>query len=74
MLYERLIKEKQYLEHDRITLDGIIENIVINEFEYKTKRQFDIYDEQRMHERYYCAGLKDNAAKGFWDSEIIVKQ
>lgn len=73
MLYERLIKEKQYLEHDRITLDGIIENIVINEFEYKTKRQFDIYDEQRMHERYYCAGLKDNAAKGFWDSEIIVK-
>ncbi|KAI1775051.1 hypothetical protein F4818DRAFT_451981 [Hypoxylon cercidicola] len=72
-LHERLQAEKQYLEHGRITLDGIIENIVINKFEYDTKRHFDIYDEQRVHERYYCAGLEDDAAKGFWDSEIIVK-
>ncbi|KAJ2979435.1 hypothetical protein NUW58_g7200 [Xylaria curta] len=72
MLLERL-KSEDYLEHGRVTLEGIVENIMMNEFEYKTKRQFDIYDKQKMHETYYCAGLGDDEDKGFWDSLIIVR-
>ncbi|XXG98242.1 peptide transporter ptr2 [Hypoxylon texense] len=72
LLHKRLKAEKQYLERGRITLDGIIEDIIINKFEYITKRQFDLYDDLRVHERYYCANLEDDADKGFWDSEIIV--
>ncbi|OTB01781.1 hypothetical protein M426DRAFT_265487 [Hypoxylon sp. CI-4A] len=72
LLHERLETERDYLEHGRITLDGIIENIIINEFEYKTKRRFDIYDKQKMQETYYLAGLENDRRKGFWDSCIIV--
>ncbi|KAI0433147.1 hypothetical protein F5Y09DRAFT_299802 [Xylaria sp. FL1042] len=73
MLYGRLETEKHYLESGKITLDGIVEHIMINEFEYKTKRQFDIYDTQKMTESYYCANLKDDRSKGFWDSCIYVR-
>ncbi|KAI1758498.1 hypothetical protein GGR53DRAFT_516970 [Hypoxylon sp. FL1150] len=73
MLHERLQSERQYLEHGRITLDGIIERIVIKEFEQTTKRRFDIYDAHKRAQKYYCANLEDNKEKLFWDSEIIVK-
>lgn len=73
MMHERLKSEKQYLEHGRITLDGIIERIVIKEFEL-TKRRFDIYDKEKRLQRYYCANLEYNLEKEFCDSEIIVKQ
>ncbi|KAI3339160.1 hypothetical protein F4824DRAFT_456252 [Ustulina deusta] len=73
MLHERLKTEKHYLEHGKITLSGIVESIMMNEFEYKTKRQFDIYDEQKMYETYYCANLEDNEDKGFWESCIVVR-
>ncbi|KAI0813764.1 hypothetical protein GGR55DRAFT_635774 [Xylaria sp. FL0064] len=73
MLHKRLETEKHYLESGVITLDGIVEHIMMNEFEYKTKRQFDIYDTQKMNERYYCANLQDNHSRGFYDSNIYVR-
>jgi hypothetical protein len=74
MLHRRLASEKESLEYGKITLNGIIERIVINEFEYKTKRQFDLYDKQVLHERYFCANLQDNEEKMFFESDIIVMQ
>ncbi|KAJ3571661.1 hypothetical protein NPX13_g5302 [Xylaria arbuscula] len=58
MLYD-LLKEEKYLIRGKTTIEGIVERILMNEFEYKTKRQFDIYDNERLHETYYCAGLED---------------
>ncbi|KAI1350063.1 hypothetical protein F5Y01DRAFT_165372 [Xylaria sp. FL0043] len=71
MLHERLATEKHYLESGVITLDGIVEHIMMNEFEYKTKRQFDIYD--KISENYYCANLRDDPKKGFYDCNIYVR-
>lgn len=72
MLHERL-KDETYLERGKTTIEGIVERILMNEFEYKTKRQFDIYDDQRLAETYYCAGLEDKMPI-FCDDCIIITQ
>ncbi|KAI1395126.1 hypothetical protein F4819DRAFT_506014 [Hypoxylon fuscum] len=73
LLHERLKTQKQNLEKGRDTLDGIVERIMINDFEYTTKRRFDIYDKHKMHESYYCANLEDDWENGIWDSSIEVQ-
>ena len=72
MLHERL-KDETYLERGKNTIEGIVERILMNEYDYKPKRQFDIYDDQRLAETYYCAGLEDKMPI-FCDDCIIITQ
>ncbi|KAI2609234.1 hypothetical protein GGR54DRAFT_643547 [Hypoxylon sp. NC1633] len=73
MLHGLLQSEKHNLEHGKITLDGIIERIIVEEFEYKTKRRFDIYNRRKGPEFFFCAGLEDSLEKGFRDDFIEVE-
>ncbi|KAK5625083.1 hypothetical protein RRF57_000799 [Xylaria bambusicola] len=73
MLYERL-KTEMYLEFGSVAVDGQIERIIMNEFEYKIKRQFDIYDEQKLPQGFFCLGLEDDEDKKFMNMEIIFDQ
>ncbi|RYP70522.1 hypothetical protein DL769_004936 [Monosporascus sp. CRB-8-3] len=72
LLREKL-KDERYLERGQVTLDGIVENILISEFEYKTKRHYDIYDRQRLPESFYCGGLEDNREKGFLGGCLYIR-
>ncbi|RYP32429.1 hypothetical protein DL767_005193 [Monosporascus sp. MG133] len=72
LLREKL-KDERYLERGQVTLDGIVENILISEFEYKTKRHYDIYDRQRLPESFYCGGLQDNREKGFLGGCVYIR-
>ncbi len=59
-----LLREETYLEQETETIDGIIEKIIINEFEYRIKRSFD-YTTARGVKRFSISGLRNNAQKGF---------
>ncbi|KAF2181357.1 hypothetical protein K469DRAFT_713791 [Zopfia rhizophila CBS 207.26] len=72
MLLERLENET-YLEHDKITLRGIVETIVLRDFEQDLKRNFDIYDTNKLAKRFVVYGLRDDRKKGFRNSCIYVK-
>ncbi|RYP65492.1 hypothetical protein DL770_008983 [Monosporascus sp. CRB-9-2] len=72
LLREKL-KDERYLEQGQVTLDGIVGNILISEFEYKTKRHYDIYDRQRLPESFYCGGLQDNCEKGFLGGCVYIR-
>ncbi|RYP15476.1 hypothetical protein DL765_005683 [Monosporascus sp. GIB2] len=72
LLREKL-KDEMYLERGQVTLDGIVENILISEFEYKTKRHYDIYDRRRLPESFYCGGLQDSREKGFLGGCVYIR-
>ncbi|RYO77008.1 hypothetical protein DL762_009536 [Monosporascus cannonballus] len=75
--FRGLLREKlkygRYLERGQATLDGIVENILISEFEYKTKRHYDIHDRRRLPESFYCGGLQDNREKGFLGGSVYIQ-
>ncbi|CAJ2501486.1 Uu.00g043390.m01.CDS01 [Anthostomella pinea] len=71
-LRRRLDGEK-YLEFGEVTLDTIVDHIVLNEFEYKTKRKFDMYDKHKKYERYEIGGLRKNKEKDFMDNSLYVR-
>ncbi|KAH6646709.1 hypothetical protein BKA67DRAFT_524621 [Truncatella angustata] len=62
-----LLKDEQYLETGFKTIDGIIERIMVNEFEYRVKRSFDLrnVDSRRGVKSFPVSGLLDNPAKRF---------
>ncbi|RYP04020.1 hypothetical protein DL764_004714 [Monosporascus ibericus] len=72
LLREKL-EEERYLERGQVVLDGIVENNLISEFEYKTKRHYDIYDRQRLPESFYCGGVQDNREKGFLGGCVYIR-
>ncbi|RYP72524.1 hypothetical protein DL771_004164 [Monosporascus sp. 5C6A] len=67
------LKDEKHLERGQVTLDGIVENILISESEYKTKRQYDIYDRRRLPKSFYCSGLQDNHEKGFLGGCVYIR-
>ncbi|KAI1865985.1 uncharacterized protein JN550_007963 [Neoarthrinium moseri] len=66
----RVLAGETYLERDGVTLDGIANTITINEFEQYQKRTFTYYEHQKIS--FYCPGLRENRAMGFWHSRIWV--
>jgi hypothetical protein len=65
-LLKHILKDELYLEREsrNETIDGIIEKIIINEFEYRIKRSFD-YTTAKGMKRFSISGLRDNIQKGF---------
>ncbi|KAH8900614.1 hypothetical protein GQ53DRAFT_633221 [Thozetella sp. PMI_491] len=63
-LLKEALKDETYLERENETIDGIIEKIIINEFEYRIKRTFD-YTTAKGLKRFSISGLRDNIKKGF---------
>ncbi|CAH0056992.1 unnamed protein product [Clonostachys solani] len=61
-----LLDSETYLERDgrTETINGIIEELMINRFEYRIKRSFGIL-EVPGHRKFPVSGLRDNAEKGF---------
>ncbi|KAI3326025.1 hypothetical protein HD806DRAFT_430483 [Xylariaceae sp. AK1471] len=59
-----LLRDETYLENGVETIDGIIEKIMINEFEYRVKRSFDYYLTKGV-KQISVSGLRDNPAKHF---------
>ncbi|KAM5345065.1 hypothetical protein ACJ41O_010927 [Fusarium nematophilum] len=63
-LLKQLLKSETYLEQGSETINGIIEKIMIDQFEYRVKRSFDCYT-AGAHKLFPVSGLRDNPEKGF---------
>jgi hypothetical protein len=63
-LLEALLADETYLNTDDNSIQGCIEKIIINEFEYKVKRSFDCYN-TRNFKYFDVPGLRANPDKGF---------
>ncbi|KAK1760104.1 hypothetical protein QBC47DRAFT_408211 [Echria macrotheca] len=67
-LLEDLLAEETYLNTDERTIQSCIENIIINDFEYRVKRTFDCYKAAQKPQDtklFDIAGLRANPKKGF---------
>ncbi|RYP47954.1 hypothetical protein DL768_006109 [Monosporascus sp. mg162] len=67
------LKDEKYLEKDGITIDGIVETIMMNEFEYRCKRSFDITVPNQHYKAFACEGLKEDKSKGFGQNRLYIK-
>ncbi|RYP76031.1 hypothetical protein DL770_007309 [Monosporascus sp. CRB-9-2] len=67
------LKDEKYLEKDGITIDGIVETIMMNEFEYRCKRSFDITIPNQPYKAFACEGLKEDKSKGFGQNRLYIK-
>ncbi|RYP55275.1 hypothetical protein DL768_000030 [Monosporascus sp. mg162] len=72
LLREKL-NDERYLEQGQVTIEGIVGNILLSEFEYKTKRHYDIYNRQRFPESFYCGGLQDYRENGFLEGCVYIR-
>lgn len=75
MLLKDKLKDEKYLELGEVTLDGIVEHIVLSQFEEGQKRHFNIDTpgKLRLPLRFICGGLRDNEEKNFRGSEVRIK-
>ncbi|EGU75188.1 hypothetical protein FOXB_14285 [Fusarium oxysporum f. sp. conglutinans Fo5176] len=60
----RLLAEETYLEQGSETINGIVERVMIEQFEPKIKRNFDCY-QRSTTKQLAISGLRDNPDKGF---------
>ncbi len=72
MLHDRL-KDETYLEQGEATINGYIEKIMINDFEYRLKRSFDI-SLAVGYKQFDIPGLRDNRAKKFKGGSIYINK
>ncbi|EMR66716.1 putative hsp70 family protein [Eutypa lata UCREL1] len=74
VLLKDKLKDEKYLELGEVTLDGIVEHIVLSQFEEGQKRHFNIDTpgKLRLPLRFICGGLRDNEEKNFRGSEKVV--
>ncbi|KAK4120042.1 hypothetical protein N657DRAFT_580665 [Parathielavia appendiculata] len=63
-LLRRRLADEAYLESDDRTIDGIIERIMFDKFEYRLKRVFDCYSIKGT-KKFDVPGLRPDPAKGF---------
>ncbi|KAK4170972.1 hypothetical protein QBC36DRAFT_305615 [Triangularia setosa] len=70
-LLEDLLADETYLNTDDSTIQGCIEKIIMNEFEYKVKRSFDCYT-ARGHRYFDVSGLRANSEKGFRKGSVRI--
>lgn len=61
---EGLLRNESYLNTEDSSIKGCIEKIIVNDFEYKVKRSFDIYT-ARGFKQFDVPGLRANPAKRF---------
>jgi hypothetical protein len=61
----KLLSEETYLERGAQTIDGIIEQIMIQQFEPRIKRNFNVSQQSTMKRFAVDGGLRDNPDKGF---------
>lgn len=54
----------------KVTIDGIIETIVMDDFEHRIKRTFNIY--RPKSKKFPILGLRDNHSKRFKDGYVVV--
>ncbi|KAF4972875.1 hypothetical protein FSARC_646 [Fusarium sarcochroum] len=66
-----LLAEETYLERGADTINGIVEMIMIDQFEYRIKRSFDC-SKPPTKKQFAITGLQDNARKGFKRGSVIV--
>ncbi|KAI8948409.1 hypothetical protein F4801DRAFT_581388 [Xylaria longipes] len=73
LIRDRLATEEAYFAARGDTIDAIAETIMMNEFEYRCKRSFDIYSEKKKDKAFACEGLEANRQKNFLRNRIMVK-
>lgn len=55
-----LLSTETYLEDDGDTLDSIADTMTVDEFEYRCKRNHDIYNPGSYPRNFPCHGLREN--------------
>ncbi|KAI1425933.1 hypothetical protein F5Y12DRAFT_795159 [Xylaria sp. FL1777] len=73
LIRDRLATEEAYFKARGATIDAITETIMMNDFEYRCKRSFDIFSPKRKDKAFACEGLEANAQKQFLKNRIMVK-
>ncbi|KAF4449998.1 hypothetical protein F53441_6782 [Fusarium austroafricanum] len=68
---KNLLAEETYLEQGIETIDGIVEQVMIEQFEPKIKRSFD-YTRPKIVKRLAIRGLRDNPSKGFSRGCVVI--
>jgi hypothetical protein len=68
---ERLLRNESYLNTEDSTIKGCIEKIIVNDFEYKIKRSFDIYT-ARGFKQFDVPGLRADPAKRFQPGSLVI--
>lgn len=63
MLLQRL-RHETYLEQGKITLNGLVEKVVITDFESDLKRNFDITSSRPAKRFFISENLRDDHRKG----------
>ncbi|SPO06110.1 related to hsp70 protein [Cephalotrichum gorgonifer] len=71
MLRELLATETYLDDENNGTIRGHVERIIVNEFEYRMKRSFDMY-KAKGNKSFDIPGLRDNPVKGFKNGSIKV--
>ncbi|KAJ3547134.1 hypothetical protein NM208_g1670 [Fusarium decemcellulare] len=71
----KLLKDEKYLEDEVESIGSIVEVLVVDAFEHKFKRGFDVLDmAQGLRSTFFRVhGLKDNPKKGFRRGKIEIK-
>ncbi|KAF4463869.1 hypothetical protein FALBO_9306 [Fusarium albosuccineum] len=71
----KLLKNEKYLEDEVENIGSIVEVLVVDAFEHKFKRGFDVLDmAQGLRSTFFRVhGLKDNPKKGFRRGKIEIK-
>ncbi|KAJ3547643.1 hypothetical protein NM208_g1412 [Fusarium decemcellulare] len=67
-LLRKRLESETYLEQGSETINGIIEKIMIDLFEYRVKRSFEYHkdkDKDTAPKLFSVSGLRDNPRKGF---------
>ena len=67
---EDKLEDETYLEDGNTTIDGIIECLIIKEFENRLKRQINLADKRRCIKQVYLRGLQKNEQKGLEENRI----
>ncbi|KAF4339125.1 hypothetical protein FBEOM_6945 [Fusarium beomiforme] len=64
------LKDEKYLEEGSQTINGIVEQIMIRDFESRIKRSFDVFNPAAK--QISISGLRDNPEKGFRHGLVTV--
>ncbi|KAK2601847.1 hypothetical protein QQS21_004630 [Conoideocrella luteorostrata] len=69
---KKRLETETYLEEGTETINGIVEKIIMDQFEYRIKRTFDIYTSAKSSKLFAVSGLRENRSKRFKQGSIIV--
>ncbi|KAK5631093.1 hypothetical protein RRF57_006808 [Xylaria bambusicola] len=73
LIRERLATEEAFFKARGTTIDAVAETIMMNDFEYRCKRSFDIFSPMQKDKAFACEGLEANPQKRFNRNRIMVK-